>query len=129
MLREPTVFVVDDNAMLRKFLRRLVESAGLPVETYASAEEFLDACDPQRPGCLVLDVDMPGMSGLELQEKLRAVGVEIPVIILTGRGETPMVGRAFRAGALDFFEKPFSARFLLARIREAVAQDVQVRRQ
>ena len=127
MLPEPTVFVIDADAATRESVKRLAESVGLRAETYASAQEFLEAYDPQRPGCVVLDVHMPGMSGLELQEKLPREGIEIPVIFVTGYGDIPMVVRAMKAGALDFIEKPFRSQVLLDRIHEALAQDKQAR--
>src|SRR5437660_931146 len=105
---EPTVFVVDDDHAVRKSLHMLIKSVGLNVETFSSAQEFLDSYDPEHPGCLVLDVRMPRMSGLELQNKLTESGINIPVIIVTGHGDVPIAVRAMKAGAVDFIEKPFS---------------------
>ncbi len=119
----PTVFVVDDDDAMRRSLDWLFRSTRIPVETYASAQEFIRACDPERPGCLLLDVKMPGMSGLELQEKLTQAGVVMPVIILTGHGDVPTTVQAFRGGAFDFFEKPFSEQQLVGRVREALEVD------
>lgn len=121
--REPTVFVVDDDAALRKSLCWLIESINLKVKTFSSARAFLDSYDPQTPGCLVLDVRMPGMSGLELQAKLSTDGVAIPIIVITGYGDVPMAVRAMRAGAVDFIEKPVSDQVLLDRIQQAIAED------
>jgi FixJ family two-component response regulator len=127
MQADPTVFVVDDDAAVRESLCWLVESAGLNAESYATAQEFLEAYDPRQPGCLVLDVRMPGLSGLDLQEQLAAQGIMLPVIIITGHGEVPMAVRAMKGGAIDFIEKPFSDQLLLDRAREAIAQDAHNR--
>jgi FixJ family two-component response regulator len=129
MTRPPTVFVVDDDAAVRKSLCWLVESVSLPVETFAAAQEFLDAFDPQRAGCLVVDVRLPGMSGLELQEKLAARGSTLPAIVITGHGDVPMAVRAMKGGAIDFLEKPFSDQLLLDRVQQAIRLDSQVRQQ
>ncbi len=120
---EPTVFVVDDDDGVRRGLSLLLSSVGLKVETFPGAQEFLHAFDPARPGCLVLDVRMPGMSGLELQERLKAEHIDIPIIILTGHGDVPMAVRAVQTGAVDFIEKPFREQMLLDRIQQAMAQD------
>jgi two-component system response regulator FixJ len=125
----PTVFVVDDDPAVRDALRWLVEPTGWRVETFARARAFLDAYDPARPGCLVLDVRMPGMSGPELQAELAARGITLPIILLSAHGTVPVAVRALKAGALDFVEKPYDARQLLARIRDAVAVDQQARGQ
>jgi len=103
---EPTVFVVDDDPAMRDSLRWLLQSAGLAVDTYATAEEFLSTYDPGKPGCLVLDVRMPGMSGLNLQDELGARNIGLPVIIITGYAAVPTAVRAMRSGAIDFIEKP-----------------------
>ena len=120
---DATIFVVDDDHAVRKSLDVLLRSVGLPVETFRSAQEFLDAYDPARPGCLVLDVRMPGMSGLELQQTLRARGTDIPVIIITGHGDVPVATRALKDGAIEFLEKPFSKQILLEQVREALKRD------
>jgi len=120
---EPTVFVVDDDNALRKSLCWLIESIGLRVQTFASAHEFLDAYPADTPGCLVLDVRMPGMSGLDLQERLEERRITIPVIIITGYGDVPMAVRAMKAGAVDFIEKPVSDQMLLDRIQQAIMTD------
>lgn len=124
---EPTVFVVDDDEDMRNSLQRLLDVAGMRVEVYDSAVAFLESYSPRRPGCLVLDVRMPGMSGLELQEKLQSRGARIPVIIITGHADVPKAVRALRSGAMDFIEKPFNARELLRRIEEAVKADERTR--
>jgi len=125
---EPTVFIVDDDAAIRRSLRFLIESSGLSVETYGTAEEFLDRYEPERPGCLILDVRMPGMSGLNLQEELVARRAELPIIVVTGYAEVPMAVRALRKGARDFIEKPFSDQMLLEKVRDAIASDLEARR-
>lgn len=124
----PTVFVVDDDLAVRKSLRWLLESVDLNVETFESAREFLDKYEPHRPGCVVLDVRMPGMSGLELQDHLRSEGIGIPIIIITGYGDVPMAVRAMKAGAMDFIEKPVCDQVLLEHIHDALEVD-QKRRQ
>jgi len=122
-MHEPTVFVVDDDAGLRRSLDWLFRSIKIPVETYASAQDFLDTFDPMRPGCLLLDVRMPGMSGLDLQSWLRDSGHELPIIILTGFGDAQSAVRALKKGAFDFIEKPFSDQQLLGRVRQALDED------
>jgi FixJ family two-component response regulator len=118
----PPVFVVDDDQRIRDSLRWLLESAGLTVETYAGAREFLTACDPLRPGCLVLDARMPEMSGLELLEELAARGVYyLPTILITGHGDVPLTVRAMQAGAVDVIQKPLDDERLLERIRQCLA--------
>lgn len=122
---DPTVFVVDDDDAVRRFLSGLIASVGLNVETYASAREFLDVCERSRAGCLVLDIRMPGISGLELQKELVARDIRIPVIILTGHGDVQVAVHAMKGGAVDFIEKPFNNELLLDRIQKAVAESVQ----
>jgi len=119
----PTVFVVDDDEAVRDALRLLIASVGLAVETFATAGELLAAVDAQTRGCLVLDVRMPGMSGLELQERLSAMGAVLPIIFITGHGDVPMAVRAMKAGALDFLLKPFHDQNLLDRIHQALDRD------
>jgi FixJ family two-component response regulator len=128
---EPAVFVVDDDRAMRDSLRWLLESVGLSVRTYATAAEFLGDYDATQPGCLVLDVRMPGMSGLDLQAELARRGAGLPTIVVTGHAEVPMAVRAVKAGAIDFIEKPFSDQLLLDRVRQALEidrQDREVRR-
>jgi two-component system, LuxR family, response regulator FixJ len=127
METEPIVFVVDDDPAMRQSMRWLIESVNLAVETYATAQDFLAAYDPSRPGCLVLDVRMPGMSGLDLQEELNRRQIYVPIIIITGYAEVPTAVRALKGGALDFIEKPFSDQLLLDRIQQAIASDRQTR--
>jgi FixJ family two-component response regulator len=122
---EPTVFIVDDDDAVRRFLSGLIESVELRVETFASARDFLDAYEPGRPGCLVLDVRMPGMSGLELQRELADQAIDLPVIILTGHGNVQLAVHAMQAGAIDFVEKPFDNELLLDRIQRAVAENAR----
>ena len=125
MTPEPAVFVVDDDAAVRRFLGGLIESVELRVEAYASAQDFLKAYEPGRPGCLVLDVRMPGMSGLELQRELIDRAIDLPVIVLTGHGNVQVAVHAMKAGAVDFIEKPFDNELLLDRIQKAVAGSVR----
>jgi two-component system response regulator FixJ len=125
---EPTVFIVDDDEAMRDALDTLIRSVGMSTSLHASAAEFLAAYDPEQPGCLVLDVRMPGMSGLDLQDALAEQGIELPVIIITGHGDIPMAVQAMRAGAVDFLEKPFREQELLHRIHQAIEQDTRTRR-
>ena len=125
----PTVYVVDDSPALRKSLRWLIKSAGLTAETYGSAREFLDAYDPTKPGCLVLDVRLQQqMSGLDLQAELAARRVPTPIIIITAYGDVPTAVRALRGGAVDYIQKPFSDQLLLDRIWQAIERDREARR-
>jgi two-component system response regulator FixJ len=124
---EPTVFVVDDDRAMRESLSWLLDSVGLRVRSYATAAEFLAEHDPAQPGCLVLDVRMPGMSGLDLQAELARRGVELPTIVITGHAEVSMAVRAVKAGAIDFIEKPFSDQLLLDRVRQALEIDLEAR--
>lgn len=118
-----TVFLVDDDDAVRSAIRLLLRSVGLAVEIYASAPEFLAAYDPARPGCLVLDMRMPGMSGLELQEALAARHSILPIVFVTGHADVPMAVRAIQSGAIDFIEKPFSDQVLIERVQRALALD------
>lgn len=132
MTVEPTVFVVDDNKAVRRLLRELISSVGLRVEVYGSTQEFLDAFEPGRPGCLVLDIRMPGKSGLELQKELAERAIVLPVIVLTGHGDVQVAVHAMKAGAVDFVEKPFNNELLLESVQKAVAKSVRaddIRRQ
>src|SRR5712671_5036519 len=124
---QPTVFVVDDDAAVRDALKFLLRSVGHQVETYASALEFLDAYRDDRPGCLVLDIRMPGMSGLELQEQLVGRRAILPIIFITGHGDVPMAVEAMQAGAMDFIQKPFHDQELLDRINQALTKDAEMR--
>ena len=118
---EPTVFVVDDDLAVRKSLDMLLRSVGLKAEGYSSAQEFLDRFNPDQPGCLLLDVRMPGMSGLELQRRLGAEGHRFPVIVLTASPEAKVRARALAAGAFGFLGKPFSDDTLIACLDGALA--------
>jgi two-component system response regulator FixJ len=121
--REPIVFIVDDDDAVRGSLQLLMKSVGLVPNTLGSAREFLDRYDPKQPGCLILDVRMPQMSGLELQERLNARGAVIPVIFITGHGDVAMAVEAMQAGAFDFLQKPFRDQDLIDRIQRALAKD------
>ena len=123
MPNEATVFVVDDDPAMRESLRWLIESVGLGVETYPSAQRFLEAYDPAQTGCLVLDVRMPGMGGLDLQTELAARKTDLPIIVITGYAEVSMAVRAIKGGAIDFIEKPFNDQVLLDRIHQAIETD------
>ncbi len=127
MSLEITVFVVDDDQAVRDSLALLVQSVGMDVETFASARDFLDAYRPDRRGCLITDIRMPGMSGLELQEQLSADGHHIPVIVLTGFGDVPTAGRALKGGAVDFVQKPFNPQALLDLVQQAIVRDGEIR--
>jgi two-component system response regulator FixJ len=124
---EPTVFVVDDDQAVRRFLCGLIASVDIPVESYASAQDFLDSYEPGRPGCLLLDIRMPGMSGLELQQELDRRAIDLPVIILTGHGNVQVAVNAMKAGAIDFIEKPFNNELLLDRVQRALSEGVKAR--
>lgn len=124
---EHTVFIVDDDQAVRDSLALLMNSVGLDAELYPSAQLFLDTYDPNRPGCLIADVRMPGMSGLELQQRLVERGIDIPLIIITGHGDVPMAVRAMKAGVVDFIEKPFDDQVLLDRVHSSIKKDAQAR--
>ena len=119
----PIVFVVDDDASVREALGSLIESTGMRVQTYASAQEFLQHKRPETPACLVLDVRLPDLSGLELQRKLAPARMRLPIIFITGHGDIPMSVRAMKAGAVEFLPKPFGDEQLLEAIRQAIARD------
>ncbi len=124
----PTVFVVDDDEAVRDSLAMLMRSVGIEVETHAHAGDFLAAYDPQRPGCLVLDIRMPGISGLDLQHRLGEEGALLPIIFITGHGDVPMAVKAIQNGAVDFIQKPFHDQALLDRIQQALRLDAERRR-
>ncbi len=126
---DPTVFIVDDEAVVAESLRWLIESVGLKVETFPTAGEFLARYRQERPGCLVLDVRMPAMSGLELQEQLKVQGVTLPIIFITGHGGVQTAVRALQRGAIDFVEKPFDDQRMLDLVQKAIALDAEHRRQ
>jgi FixJ family two-component response regulator len=122
-----TVFVVDDDAAMRDSLRDLIRSVGLRVELFDSAQDFLRSERPDIPGCLVLDVRMPGQSGLDLQRRLNDAGVAIPIIFITGHGDVAMGVQAMKAGALEFLTKPFRDQDLLDAIQHALDRDCAAR--
>jgi len=117
----PVIYIVDDDPSMRKFLRRLVSLSGLQSETFTSAEEFLHSVHPDTPGCLLLDVMMPGLSGLDLQRELSRAGLHMPIIIITGHGDIPMSVQAMKAGAVSFLTKPLQNQELLDAIQEAAS--------
>jgi FixJ family two-component response regulator len=123
------VFVVDDDASMRESLKNLIRSVGLRVETLSSAQEFLCAKRGDEPGCLILDVRMPGLSGLDLQKRMAEAGVDLPIIFLTGHGDIPMSVRAMKAGAVEFLTKPVRDQDLLDAVQQAVERDSAVRNQ
>jgi len=123
----PTVYIVDDDHGVRSSLRVLMKSVNLPASPFASAQEFLAAYHAVQPGCLVLDIRMPGMSGLELQEELNRRGVVLPVIFITGHADVPMAVEAMRQGAFDFVQKPFRDQDLIDRVQKALARDQNTR--
>jgi len=125
---EPTVFIVDDDPSVLKGLSRLMKSVKLKVEAYSSAQEFLDSYNPVQPGCLLIDMRMPGISGLELQEILQSRNILIPTIIITGYGEVTDAVQAMKKGAIDFIEKPFNGQYLLDQVHKAIAEDAQIRK-
>jgi two-component system, LuxR family, response regulator FixJ len=128
MQQQPsTVFVVDDDEGVRNSLRFLLKSVGLTTQELSSATEFLDTYKPSHPGCLVLDVRMPGMSGLELQQQLNVRGATLPVIFITGHGDIPMAVEAMQHGAFDFLQKPFRDQDLIDRIQRALERDARSR--
>ncbi|HEU5190074.1 MAG TPA: response regulator transcription factor [Methylomirabilota bacterium] len=120
---EATIFVVDDDPSVRRGLERLLRTAGHRVESFASAREFLERPEHDGPRCLVLDVRMPGQSGLDLHDRLVASGRDIPVIFITGHADVPMAVRAMKAGAVDFLSKPFDDSELLGAARQALDRD------
>ncbi len=124
---KPTVFVVDDDEPVRDAIGLLLDTVDIGHEEYASAQEFLNAYDKSRTGCLVLDIRMPGMSGLELQDHLLADNAPIPIVFITGHGDIPMAVEAMKKGALDFIRKPFRDQELLDRIHEALSVEEENR--
>jgi FixJ family two-component response regulator len=120
---EPTVFVVDDDPSVRRSIERLIQSIGLEVQTFQSAREFLQRARPEGPACLVLDVRLPGLSGLDLQRELTNRGIQLPIIFITAHGDIPMTVRAMKGGAVEFLTKPFRTHHLLDAIRAAIERD------
>ena len=125
---DAVVFVVDDDSSIREAIAILVKLAGLRVETFGTAQEFLRSKRPDLPGCVVLDVELPGLSGLDLQRELAAHGIKLPIIFITGYGDIPMSVRAMKAGALEFLTKPFRDQDLLDAIQQALERDRAARR-
>ena len=123
----PTVFIVDDDPAIRFAMQALMDSVNVPHEIYGSGDEFLEKVDDHRPGCLVLDIRMPGLGGLELQQELLDRGSTLPIIFITGHGDVPMAVEAMQKGAVDFIQKPFRDQDLLDRIREALMTDKERR--
>jgi FixJ family two-component response regulator len=119
----PIVFVVDDDASVREAVQRLIASVGLRVETFGSTREFLNRKRPEGPSCLVLDVRLPDVSGLEFQHDLTAANFPIPIIFITGHADVPMTVRAMKAGAVEFLTKPFRGQELLDAVQEAIVKD------
>jgi len=128
MSKEPTVFLVDDDQAIRDSLRFLMKSVGLNIECFANAQDFLEAYQGERPGCLILDVRIPGMSGMELMERLWRKGCKLPVIIISGHADVALAVRAMKGGAIDVLEKPFKDQVLLDRIHDAFERNERVLR-
>ena len=126
---DPIVFVIDDDAMIRDGIHSLIRSIGLRVETFASAGDFMLAKRPDAPSCLVLDVRMPGLNGLDLQRQLSEANIQIPIIFITGHGDIPMSVRAMKQGALEFLTKPVRGQDLLDAVQKAVAHDRGLRKE
>lgn len=120
---DPIVFVIDDDVAVRESVQKLIASVGLRAETFGSTREFLKAKRPEVPSCLILDVRLPGVGGLEFQRELAEAGIEIPIIFITGHADVPMSVRAMKAGAVEFLTKPFRGQELLDAIQEAIAKD------
>jgi FixJ family two-component response regulator len=125
--KAPTVFVVDDDSGVRSSIRVLLKSVGIGTTTFASAQEFLAAHHADQPGCLVLDIRMPGMSGMELQLELNRRGAVLPVVFITGHGDVPMAVEAMQQGAFDFLQKPFRDQDLIDRVQRALQRDAEHR--
>jgi len=126
---EDMVFVVDDDVGTRESLKNLIRSVGLRAETFASAQDFMRSARPDVPGCLVLDVRLPGLSGLDLQKRMAEIGLEIPIVFISGHGDIPMSVRAMKAGAVEFLTKPFREQELLDAIQQALERDRNAREQ
>jgi|SRR6516162_1915026 RNA polymerase sigma factor (sigma-70 family) len=124
----PVIFVVDDDASVREAVSNLLESIGLQSESFESAEEFMYARRPDAPSCLLLDVRLPGLNGLDFQDKLEKSGRRIPIVFITAHGDVPMTSRAMKAGAVDFLTKPFQKQELLTAINQALDRDRAARR-
>lgn len=129
MEQQATVWVVDDDKAVLESLQWLMESVGYTVKTFTKAKDFLTAYEPIRIGCLVVDVRMQGMSGLELQENMHNRGIKIPVIFITGHGDVSMAVRAMKAGAMEFLSKPVNNQILLESVNKAIVQDIEIKKQ
>ncbi|MDQ2695247.1 MAG: response regulator [Pseudomonadota bacterium] len=129
MYFEPTVFLVEDDQAMRDSLSQLLEAEGLAVRAFADPKAFLHICPPPRPACLILDMRLPGCSGLELQKALVQQGIDLPFIMISAHGDVLMATRAMKLGAVDFIEKPFRGRVLVERVREALDRDLHSCRQ
>src|SRR5215472_2130178 len=125
--QRPVVFVIDDDVSVREALQNLLRSVGLQVKTFDTAQEFLAFGRPEAPTCLVLDVRLPGSSGLDLQRELAKAQIEVPIIFITGHGDIPMCVRAMKAGAVEFLTKPFRDQDLLDAVQEAIERDCEAR--
>jgi FixJ family two-component response regulator len=125
----PTVFIVDDDARMRAAMQRLLKSVGLHCEPFATPQDFLRRTLPDGPSCLVLDVRLPGMSGLDVQHKLHEAGVQIPIIFITGHGDIPMTVQAMKSGAVEFLTKPFRDQDLIDAIQQALKREREMRQQ
>ena len=123
----PTVYVIDDDPSIRELIVWLMKREAIPVRAFADARAFLEAYARGAPGCLVLDLYLPGMSGLDLQRYLTEHGIEMPVIFLSGRADVPQAVKAVKGGAIDFIEKPFDYRSMVALVRESLARDAEAR--
>ena len=126
-LAEPTVYVIDDDESIRELLTWLMKRNAIRVEAFPNARSFLKTYRPGAPGCLVLDLYMPGMSGLDLQQYLKETGIEMPVIFLSGRADVPKAVAAVKSGAIDFIEKPFDYRQIVELVRECIRRDADTR--
>jgi FixJ family two-component response regulator len=126
---KPTVFIVDDDARMRAAMQRLLKSVGLHSELFATPQDFLRRTPPDGPSCLVLDVRLPGMSGLDVQHKINEAGVQIPIIFITGHGDIPMTVQAMKSGAVEFLTKPFRDQDLIDAIQQALKREGEMRQQ
>jgi FixJ family two-component response regulator len=127
MSKGAIVYIVDDDSSLRDALGELLQSIGLETRTYGSVRDFVDAARPDLPGCLVLDVRLPGQSGLDFQSQLAELGIRIPVVLITGHGDIPMSVRAMKAGAIDFLPKPFREQDMIEAVLRGIDRDRQKR--
>jgi FixJ family two-component response regulator len=126
---QPTVLVIDDDSRMRAAMQRLLKTVGLRSESFATPKDFLQHKLPDGPSCLVLDVRLPGMSGLDLQRKLNEAGIEIPIIFITGHGDIPMTVKAMKSGAVEFLTKPFRDQDLIDAIQQALKKNVETRQE